>query len=176
MTLASRIAIMKDGLVQQFATPAEIYDRPTNMYVAGFIGAPAMNFVRGQIARENGELGISALVKAHGGQGPRFLPLAQTQPHFGGWVGRDVVLGVRPEAISVATSPERAPATAQVDAEIDVIEPTGADTLAYFTMGGATTVARVRPQDIAGAGGTMRFALDMSRTSLFDPKTEARLN
>jgi len=176
MTLASRIAIMKDGLVQQFATPAEIYDRPTNMYVAGFIGAPAMNFVRGQIAQQNGELGVSALVKANGAQGPRFLPLGQTQPHFGDWIGRDIVLGVRPEAISVAGSPERAPATAQVEAEIDVIEPTGADTLAYFTMGGATTVARVRPQDIQGAGGTMRFALDMSRTSLFDPQTEARLN
>jgi multiple sugar transport system ATP-binding protein len=176
MTLASRIAIMKDGLVQQFATPAEIYDRPANMYVAGFIGAPAMNFLRGQIAQQEGKLGISALVKAHGAQGPRFLPLADPAPHFGDWLGRDIVLGVRPEAISVAGTVESVTQLAEVEAEIDLVEPTGADTLAYFNMGGATTVARVRPQDIAGAGGTMRFALDLSRSSLFDPQTEARLN
>jgi multiple sugar transport system ATP-binding protein len=176
MTLASRIAIMKDGLVQQFATPAEIYDRPANMYVAGFIGAPAMNFLRGQIARQNGHLGVTAEVKAHGSEGPRFLPLTDASAQIQDWVGREIVLGVRPEAISIAGAVEQRGIGAEVEAEIDVIEPTGADTLAYFTMGGATTVARVRPQDIAGAGGTLRFAFDLSRSSLFDPETQARLN
>jgi len=176
MTLASRIAIMKDGLVQQFATPAEIYDRPANMYVAGFIGAPAMNFLRGQIAQQDGRLGVTAAVKAHGSEGPRFLPLSQGNAEIQSWVGRDIVLGVRPEAISVAGSVERSGPDAEIEAEIDVVEPTGADTLAYFSMGGANAVARVRPQDIAGTGGTLRFAFDLSRSSLFDPATQMRLN
>jgi multiple sugar transport system ATP-binding protein len=176
MTLASRIAIMKDGLVQQFATPAEIYDRPANMYVAGFIGAPAMNFLRGQVAQQDGQLGVTAPVRAHGGEGPRFLPLTQATQEMRNWVGRDIVLGVRPEAISIAGSNAGAASGAEIEAEIDVLEPTGADTLAYFTMGGGSTVARVRPQDIAGSGGTLRFAFDLSRSSLFDPATQARLN
>jgi multiple sugar transport system ATP-binding protein len=176
MTLASRIAIMKDGLVQQFATPAEIYDRPANMYVAGFVGAPAMNFLRGQIAQLDGRLGVTAPVRAHGQEGPRFLPLAQATSEIQSWVGRDIVLGVRPEAISIAGSIDRGASNAEIEAEIDVVEPTGADTLAYFTMGGASAVARVRPQDIVGTGGTLRFAFDLSRSSLFDPETQSRLN
>ncbi|WP_374650047.1 ABC transporter ATP-binding protein [Dongia sp.] len=176
MTLASRIAIMRNGLVQQLATPAEIYNRPANMYVAAFVGAPAMNFLRGRIAQQEGRLGVTAEVRSGGGGTPRFLPLHDPAPQIGQWVGRDIVLGIRPEAISIAGTVDSTFPATEIDAEIDVIEPTGADTLAYFTMGGTSAVARVRPQDVAAAGGTTRFALDLSRSCLFDPQTEARLN
>ncbi len=180
MTLASRIAIMKDGRVQQFATPGEIYERPANMYVAGFIGSPAMNFIPGTLATENGRIGMSILAKANGAQDFRFLPFAdganRSADRLGDRLGRDIVLGIRPEAIAAAGEGMAAPGTAQLAAEIDVVEPTGADALAYLSLGGANVVARLRPQDVDRPGVTRNFAIDMTRASLFDPQSQARLN
>jgi multiple sugar transport system ATP-binding protein len=163
MTLASRIAIMKDGTVQQYATPAEIYDHPANTYVAGFIGAPPMNFIAGRL--EDAQNGLA--VSIAGGQ---LLPLAKPSAAQAAWKGRDVILGIRPEALSLARDHE-----AQIDAVIDVVEPTGADTLAYFMLNGRTVVARLKPRDVEQPGTALRLAADMSRASLFDPKTGDRI-
>ncbi len=173
MTLASRIAIMKDGLVQQYASPNEIYERPANMYVAGFIGSPPMNFIPGRLAEEKGRLGIIVPIKSATGEREHLLPLAQN-PRSADWRGREIVLGVRPEAFSLANSATDA-AYGQFEAGIEVVEPTGADTLAYLTLGGKTAVARLKPQDVNRAGANLRLALDMSRASLFDPASGARI-
>jgi multiple sugar transport system ATP-binding protein len=163
MTLASRIAIMKDGTVQQYATPAEIYDHPAHTYVAGFIGAPPMNFITGRLEDSQNSL----VVNIAGGQ---LLPLARPSAAQAAWKGRDVILGIRPEALSLARDHE-----ARIDVVIDVVEPTGADTLAYFVLAGRTIVARLKPRDVERAGASLGLAVDMSRASLFDPKTGDRI-
>jgi multiple sugar transport system ATP-binding protein len=173
MTLASRIAIMSHGLVQQFATPDEIYRRPANLFVAGFIGSPAMNFIRGRLVAEDGRIGLPATAKAGGTERRFLLALPDTGEGLSGWIGRDVVLGIRPEAIEVANS--AAPQAVEIEADIEVVEPTGADTLAYLSLDGAEVVARLKPQPTLREGAGLRLALDMSRASLFDPQSERRI-
>jgi multiple sugar transport system ATP-binding protein len=163
MTLASRIAIMKDGMVQQYATPAEIYERPANTYVAGFIGAPPMNFIPGKLQESQGKHAVVI-------EGGHRLPLANGTTSLAAWKDRDVTLGIRPEALSLARDGE-----AEINAQIDVVEPTGADTLAYFMLGGRTVVARLKPRDVERAGIALRLAADMSRASLFDPQSGNRI-
>jgi multiple sugar transport system ATP-binding protein len=163
MTLASRIAIMKDGMVQQYATPTEIYERPANTYVGGFIGAPPMNFIPGRVQEMQGKLVVAV-------EGGHLLPLAAPSAAMGAWKDRDVTLGIRPEALSLAGASE-----AEIESIIDVVEPTGADTLAYLALGDRTIVARLKPRDVERAGVRLRLAVDMSRASLFDPLTGNRI-
>jgi len=171
MTLASRIAIMRDGMVQQFAAPEEIYERPANIYVAGFIGSPAMNFLRGRLETGAGGLGVrlSANGQSKGTASDAWLPL----PHAPrtAQAGQDVTLGIRPENISLANGA----ASPYLDAVIDVLEPTGADTMAVASVNGHPVTARLKPGDVREVGRPARLAIDMSRASLFDPVTELRI-
>ncbi|PWC33375.1 sn-glycerol-3-phosphate ABC transporter ATP-binding protein UgpC [Azospirillum sp. TSO35-2] len=175
MTLASRIAIMKEGVVQQFAPPQEVYERPANMYVASFIGSPTMNFVRGTLSAEGDRLGI-ALRRDGGGPG-RFLPLHEAPADAGRWLGRDVILGIRPEAITCHDPSVAAgnPALVKVDCRVNVLEPTGADTITYIEMSGQEVVARIKPSDMPVEGQSADFMIDMARANLFDPQTEQRI-
>ncbi|WP_114394060.1 ABC transporter ATP-binding protein [Oleisolibacter albus] len=179
MTLATRIAIMKEGVVQQFAPPQEIYERPANMYVAGFVGSPPMNFLPAVVAVEKDRLGLFVKCEAHGAWSDVFLPLPPQVPVQLGnglaeHVGREVVLGLRPEHITRAGS-DLASGQVVVEASVGVLEPTGADTLAYIGLGGQDTVARVKPADAPRTGETASFALDLGSASLFEPKSGARI-
>jgi len=162
MTLASRIAIMRDGVVQQFAVPEEIYERPANIYVASFIGSPSMNFLRGRLEPGAGGLGVRLA-------GATWLPLPQVPRNAQG--GQEVTLGIRPETVTLANG-EGHP---YLDAIIDVLEPTGADTMAIASVNGHPVTARLKPGDVREVGRTVRLAVDMSRASLFDPATELRI-
>src|SRR5689334_1037899 len=176
MTLASRIAIMRDGLVQQFDAPQTIYEQPANMYVAGFIGSPPMNFVRGRIGVQDGELGIYASARMEGGTTDAFLRLPDHPDGLANRVEQDVVLGIRPETITRFSDQDSLdPRLATFEAEVEVLEPTGADTLAVLSLGERGVTARIRPSDAEPVGNTMRLSVDMSRASLFDPETELRL-
>jgi multiple sugar transport system ATP-binding protein len=162
MTLASRIAIMRDGVVQQFAPPEEIYERPANMYVAGFIGSPAMNFLRGRLEPGTGGLGVRLAETA-------WLPLPQAPRSA--QTGQEVTLGIRPETVTLANGEGHS----CLDAVIDVLEPTGADTMAVASVHGHPVTARLKPGAVRDVGRPVRLAVDMSRASLFDPATELRL-
>jgi multiple sugar transport system ATP-binding protein len=176
MTLASQIAIMRDGLVQQFDAPQTIYEQPANMYVAGFVGSPAMNFVRGRIGVQDGKLGIYASARMEGGTTDAFLRLANHSDGLANRVEQDVVLGIRPETITRFSDQDSLdPRLATFEAEVEVLEPTGADTLAVLSLGERGVTARIRPSDAEPVGNTMRLSVDMSRASLFDPETELRL-
>ncbi|WP_445678859.1 ABC transporter ATP-binding protein [Radicibacter daui] len=177
MTLATRVAVMKDGIVQQFAAPQEVYERPANMYVAGFVGSPAMNFAPATLVSEGNHLGVRLRRTANGETGDVVLPLFEPAPHLGDWVGREVILGIRPETMTHVIQAELRENSAMttMECEINVTEPTGADTLTYVTLGGNQAIARVRPHDARPAGQTMNFMIDMSKISLFDPATEKRL-
>jgi len=150
MTMGDRIAVLKDGLLQQVASPREIYDQPANMYVAGFIGSPKMNFipvtVQGQTARASGfEV---QLARAPG-------------------IARGV-LGLRPEDLSE----DIRDGTPQVDMKVDVLEVLGSDQYLYGRVGADDVIARVDPHFQVFVGDQVRLGINMRRLHLFDAETE----
>jgi len=173
MTLATVIAVLKDGVLQQVGSPAEIYNTPANIFVADFMGSPSMNLVPARLDRADGALVVS-LKRADGST--TVLPLHRPSAAAGAFVGRDVILGLRPESIDDAPAAgddgaQRHP----LEAHVEVTQPTGADTLAMIRLGGREAVARLRAETGARAGERRRFMVDMSKAVLFDPETEERL-
>ncbi|HET7715062.1 MAG TPA: ABC transporter ATP-binding protein [Bauldia sp.] len=168
MTLASRIAVMHQGRLQQFAEPHTVYERPANMFVAGFMGSPSMNFLPAEtVAGETGPM--LALLN---GKGRTLLPLpAATADRIG--PGRKVVLGVRPEHLT-RPDPGRPPKAAlgRIDVQVEVVEPTGAETIVVVKVGDREVVARFEPDSAPREGETAALAVDMGRACLFDPETE----
>jgi len=176
MTLASRIALMNEGVIQQFADPQTIYENPSNMFVAGFIGSPPMNFVPATVVGDGPQPALS--IREHGkGDGEVRLPVSRPPEAWKDWHGRAVVLGIRPE--NIAPYDESAVGSGNafgiVERTIEVVEPTGADTMLLFSLGDKPTISRVRPQDAAAAGESVRFMIDMNTACLFDPETSQRL-
>ncbi|MCC9623061.1 sn-glycerol-3-phosphate ABC transporter ATP-binding protein UgpC [Thalassospira sp. MA62] len=173
MTLASRIAVMKDGILQQFDTPHKIYESPNNMFVAGFIGSPSMNFIDSTVVEEDGKLGVTINLET----GPITWPFFNPPASYGDYKGKKVVLGIRPEALTHKRTGSEAPGSPYVnfDSKVEVIEPTGPDTMTVIHIDGKEIVARVRPDRFPKPGETMKFSADMSQISLFDPDTELRI-
>jgi len=169
MTLGDRIAVMKDGVVQQFGSPQEIYDGPANLFVAGFIGSPSMNFLKGKLVSSNGS-GVSFEAVHQDRTVP--LPLKSAPKSARDWVGREVILGLRPERIS---NEDAHSYDIVVDCHIDLIEPTGPDTHVFTKLNGAKVCGRVHPRAPCFEGKSMPLAFDLSQAVLFDPKTEARI-
>jgi multiple sugar transport system ATP-binding protein len=167
MTLASRIAVMHHGELQQFDEPRKVYDRPANMFVAGFMGSPPMNFIPARIANgDGGALDVAALNGARATI-PLVRPLTQAAN------GGDIVLGVRPEHISPARNGAASKAgAAQIDAVVDLVEPTGAETMVGLKLGEREIIARFDPDDAPRVGETIPLALDMAKACLFDAKSE----
>jgi multiple sugar transport system ATP-binding protein len=154
MTLGDRIVVMSDGKVQQCGAPLDIFERPKNRFVAGFLGTPPMNFVTG--ALEPGSIfeGGGLSLPFPGDTGLRLRPS----------VGSDVVLGVRPEHISIAPKDAGRAMTARVD----LVEPLGSAVDVYLTTEkGARLVARVNAQSAAAPGDTVELAIDAARSHLF---------
>ncbi|WP_020593884.1 ABC transporter ATP-binding protein [Kiloniella laminariae] len=177
MTLASRIAILREGEIQQFASPQEVYERPANMYVAGFVGSPAMNFIPATVVSEDNQLGVSIERTANGERSSVFLALPDDLQDIGEWVGREVILGIRPETLTHRSDAEMSQnkRLQPFDCQVEVLEPTGADTLTYIELGGREVIARVNPYNTSNPGETMAFMVDMGKASLFDPKSELRI-
>ncbi|HYD98467.1 MAG TPA: sn-glycerol-3-phosphate ABC transporter ATP-binding protein UgpC, partial [Alphaproteobacteria bacterium] len=172
MTLATRIAVMKGGVMQQLGTPHEIYTDPANTFVAGFMGSPSMNLIP---ARLRGD-GAAPLIEIDLGQGGAArLPLAAPSDRLRPFLDREVVLGLRPESIGDAAAVDPRRTAAPLECLVEVTEPTGADILAVLMLGGVEATARlgadaaVKPQQIG------RFAVDMSKAVLFDPASGARI-
>jgi multiple sugar transport system ATP-binding protein len=166
MTLASRIAVMHQGEIQQFDEPQAVYDRPANMFVAGFMGSPAMNFLPATLID-------SAVIVAANGAGGATLPLAY--PPARRPVDGKVMLGVRPEHL-YRYDPElkaRKPALASVTAPVEVVEPTGAETIALLKLGEREVVGRFDPDGAPRLGERFPLGIDMSHACLFDPSSQA---
>ena len=174
MTLGDRIAVMKDGVVRQLATPQEVYDNPADLFVAGFIGSPSMNFIRCPVVQSNGQIGV----QLHEGNEMFVFPApAPMQAALKGWVGKQVVLGIRPEQITDKTpfSGEN-PNVATRSAKIEVVQPTGPDTLALIHLNETPVTCRVHPESGARPGQNMTLMFDLSKLVFFDPQTEKRIS
>ena len=239
MTLATRIAVLKDGVLQQFGTPADIYDDPANLFVADFMGSPSMNLLPAKVRADGAGLGLA--VERAGG-GAVILPLGAGGGEGGGegggvprpggaaggmgsgaagtaantsaggaasgsvsgtatspasglaaWAGREVIFGIRPEAITEVSAdgiaggvaggdvagggtagglPSR---TATAECLVEVVEPAGADTYVVTRLGGREVVARMGPDCKMRAGETAPFAFRMDKAVFFDPETHARI-
>ena len=173
MTLATVIAVLKDGVLQQVGTPAEIYNTPANIFVADFMGSPSMNLVPARLDRADGAL-VASLKRADGST--TVLPLHRPSAAAEAFVGREVILGLRPESIDdTAGAADDGAQRHPLEAHVEVTQPTGADTLAMIRLGGREAVARLRAETIARAGERCTFMVDMSKAVLFDPETEQRL-
>ena len=195
MTLATRIAVLKDGVLQQFGAPAEIYDDPANLFVAEFMGSPSMNLF--PVTVQAGRAGPEIRVERAGG-GPVTLSFGAARgaasvlagpvdgPALGlaACAGREVIFGIRPEAITEAPADGLAGGdvagglanrTATAECLVEVVEPAGADTYVVTRLGGREVVARMSPDCKACAGETIPFAFRLDKAVFFDPETHARI-
>ncbi len=168
MTMATRIAVMHQGRVQQFADPDTVYRYPANLFVARFMGSPPMNTIPARLESENG-----GLVVVIGAGRPDQIRL-RLKDYAGAapFVGRDVVFGIRPECIAEVSRAFSNDAPVLVDAPVDMVEPTGAETMVSLRLGGEPAMARISPDIRPAPGATASFALDTRRICLFDPETE----
>jgi multiple sugar transport system ATP-binding protein len=174
MTLGDRIAVMKDGVIQQFGSPRELYDSPSTMYVAGFIGSPPMNFIAGELQGVGAGVGI----QLDTGLAKTLLKLPFGPEQVRGYVGQTVVLGLRPERITDARAAHGSPAfpAQKVEVRVDVVEPTGPDTLITTHLNGKRVVSRVHPATAPDDTSRLELLLDLSNALLFDPKSGARID
>ncbi|MEH6719086.1 MAG: sn-glycerol-3-phosphate ABC transporter ATP-binding protein UgpC [Aurantimonas endophytica] len=166
MTLADRIAVMKGGVVQQIGPPQEIYRRPANRFVAGFIGSPAMNFFDGELVPAPGGGALSLQLADETLDASRYdfaLPPS---------AGQRVVLGVRPEHVAIGPVPAGHVAAS---GRVEIVEPMGADTILWTRFAGQSFTIRTGGEQAVRVGEDIAFSFDLARASLFDATTQDRL-
>jgi multiple sugar transport system ATP-binding protein len=170
MTMGSRIAVMRDGILQQLDTPQNLYDHPTNMFVAGFIGSPSMNFFEAKLDRIDGGIGIVV--------GKDFVvpvPAAKAE-QLGSHVGKNVYFGIRPEDLHDANYvPRGVDESARITASVNVIEPMGSEVFAYVENSGKEFIGRFDPRSGARTGHGLDIVLDMGKMHIFDRDNEKAL-
>jgi multiple sugar transport system ATP-binding protein len=164
MTLADRVVVMNGGVIEQIATPQDLYHHPRTHFVAGFIGSPAMNFIRCRLESNGAGQRVRISDKIS-------LPVpASRSSHFQSLNGKELIFGLRPEHI---TEPRRNDRDQQCEfpTTLDVVEPMGMETMVYFTVDGQEVCGRVDPGSAVGPGESMRLYADMDRMHLIDPQT-----
>ncbi|WP_070886240.1 sn-glycerol-3-phosphate ABC transporter ATP-binding protein UgpC [Pseudomonas sp. D2-3] len=165
MTLGDKVAVMKEGVIQQFGTPQQIYNDPANQFVASFIGSPPMNFIPVQLQRRDGQ--VWALLASSIGRCE--LPLGELPE---GTEQRDMLLGVRPEQVQLAAGAAQATA---LPAQVEVTEPTGPDTLVFVTVNDSKLCCRLAPDQAPPVGQHLELHIDASRALLFDAQSGERV-
>mgnify|MGYP003574447942 FL=1 len=169
MTMASRIAVMKDGLLQQIDSPQRLYDHPTNVFVGGFIGSPSMNFFDATLAESDGKLEINA-----GG-----FRIEVPEPKASAWrehKGKEVIFGIRPEDIHSKEYTPPGILESDMNADVDVTELMGNEIFLYLnTKDDKQFIARVDPRVQVTTGDNIELAVNMDNAHIFDPKTEISL-
>jgi multiple sugar transport system ATP-binding protein len=165
MTMASRIAVINKGMLQQLDTPQMLYDRPDNMFVAGFIGSPAMNFFKARLKREDGKLIVDA--------GSFSVPVPPDRNKaYQAYVDKPVVFGIRPEDIYNPVFVPPGIHAALVDMKVDMTELMGNEIFLYVVTGENTVLARVDPRTDFHIGDKAQVAFNMDKCHLFDIDTE----
>ncbi|MDB6108617.1 MAG: transporter related [Pedosphaera sp.] len=176
MTMGDRIAVMKDGIIQQVALPMEVYHQPANLFVAGFIGSPAMNLFRGMLERRDGGLFFHEQ-PGQSGDAKSFAVRVEAEmaARLGDFIGRHIVLGIRPEHIAERLQLREATDACTIEAVAELVEPLGAETYLYAASGAHSLTARMQPGYRAAAKEKVLLVLDMRHAHFFDPDTEKRI-
>ena len=167
MTMGSRIVVMKDGIVQQCASPTELYDEPVNMFVAGFIGSPQMNFINATLEKKDDGVYLvnsDLSVKLPEGKGNR----EELKPYY----GKEIVMGIRPESIHEDQAYLAQMSESVVNVDVDLTEMMGAETFLYLKLGEIPLIARVNRRTTARHGDNIKVAFDANKIHIFDKDTE----
>lgn len=170
MTLADRIAVMKDGELQQLGTPQEIYTKPSNMFVAGFMGSPSMNFIKTMVDLDEDQNPIIKVIGTAEQEHHIRLPQSMREQD-----GKQVVIGLRPEHITEQQGDDVS-ATTKLDLQLEVLEPTGPDTIAMVKVNDQEVACRLSPEFEVSVGQMAPLHFDLSKAVFFDAQTEARID
>lgn len=172
MTLATKIAVMKDGIVQQLGSPSEVYNDPNNLFVAQFMGSPSMNVIDGTLREADGQYLVD--IKKDSG-GTLSLPIAARE-NYQHYIGKPIILGLRPEAITDPDSADKHSQQIHIeDCAVHVTEPTGADLFVVTELGGGEVISRMRANSDLQAERDAPFAFNMDMAVLFDPESEKQI-
>lgn len=171
MTLGTRIVVMKDGIIQQVDSPINLYNKPINLFVAGFIGSPQMNFIEAVVSKESDSVYLTFgeyKVKVNGDKAKSLID--------GDYIGKEIIMGIRPEDLYdeemfIANSPESV-----VDVEVELTELLGAEVYLYLLLNGNQITARVDPRSKAKVGDKIKIAMDTNRIHIFDKETELSIS
>ncbi|MCI6560380.1 MAG: ABC transporter ATP-binding protein [Ruminococcus sp.] len=176
MTMGDRIVCMKDGVVQQVDTPQNLYERPANKFVAGFLGSPQMNFIDAVLKEEFGqyivEFGSEDSRSQKGNKYQIIIPEAKVNDELANYVNKEVILGVRPESIHDEEMYISSATTGVIDATVEITEMMGAEIFLYLECEGIPLTARVSPRSTARISDVIKVAIDPNRIHLFDKETE----
>ena len=170
MTLADRIAVMKDGELQQLGTPQEIYTKPNNMFMAGFMGSPSMNFIKTMVDLDEEQNPIIKVVGTADQEHHIRLPQSMRDQD-----GKELVIGLRPEHITEQESDDVSAST-KLDLQLEVLEPTGPDTIAMVKVNDQEVACRLSPEFEVSVGQMAPLHFDLSKAVFFDAQTEARID
>ena len=166
MTMADRIVLMRDGVIEQSGAPLELFERPATKYVAGFLGSPSMNFVEARLVAQSGGLGTLL-------DDGTMLPLPPARSgKLAGRRDQAVILGLRPEHMNRAHPGDARDGLARYTAAIELLQPTGSRTYATFKLGGIDVVAELQAHDVTQINQKIELSIDMNRAVLIDPSTE----
>lgn len=168
MTMADKIVVMKDGVIHQIASPLEVYNNPANVFVAGFIGSPAINMVSGKLVSQDGALSFTNedfFVKLHPEQVKR----------LSNYENRTIIMGIRPEDIYDARFDSMADSPQSFDTTCDLVEPLGNEYHVVLKTKSAEFTARFDPKELPKVGQTLRITVDMLKAHFFDPESEISL-
>ncbi|RFU64363.1 ABC transporter ATP-binding protein [Bacillus sp. V59.32b] len=166
MTMATRLVVMKDGIIQQVGAPKDVYEKPENVFVGGFIGSPAMNFLNGTLENGTVKIGEQSIAVPEGK-----MKVLRDQ----GYVEKEVILGIRPEDFHDEPVFLESSSNTLINAHIEVAELMGAEFMLYSSIGGQEFIARVDARGSVKPGETLQLAIDMNKAHFFDKETEFRI-
>lgn len=167
MTMGTRIVVMKDGFVQQVDSPTALYDRPNNMFVAGFIGSPQMNFINVVLEKRGDDVYLT-----FGGHNVKLVEAKAKKLDGTDYIGKEVVMGIRPESMHDEDQFLEAMPDSIVEAKVEVVEMLGSETLLHMFIDDISCTARVNPRTKTRSGDVVKIAIDTNRIHLFDKETE----
>ena len=178
MTMADRIVVMKDGLIQQVDSPTNLYNKPVNVFVAGFIGTPQMNFIEAKVLNIDGkyavEFGSEDTKTKKGVKYQVVIPEDKLkETNIADYVKKDVILGIRPECLKDDETFIANATTGVIECKVEITELMGAETYLYLNCEGINMTARVAPRTTVISGDTIKIAIDPNRIHIFDKETEA---
>jgi|TARA_Y100000588_G_scaffold381126_1_gene466201 multiple sugar transport system ATP-binding protein len=166
MTLADRIVVMNEGVIEQVGTPNEMYSSPKTHFVASFIGSPSMNFMNCQLAKTAGGLAVRLSDDVS-------LPVPEDRTaRYEPYADKEMTFGIRPEHVT-EKRPQANGTLQNIDANVNVLEPMGVDTMVFFNLGPSEICARAEPSSVSDVGQSMGFTVNMDKMHLIDPSTGA---